>query len=314
MTIDIEYERKQITEYTERLIEKFTGEINRLKTLIPTEGETGVKQLLPYPELDFWNKIGTWQSAKTQLTQRMAIVEEWYKACLPIRDQNVSIAAHNQVVREAAMNFMKSLKVPTKVSYYKTSRSKYPDYKDAEWIGEIRKAIPADSGFSVIQRKYDDEKREFERKMKEIIAAEEKEAREKEKENKARLVTLAVFEVAKELGMEEPAKAGVTDVLERILNQNKYLDLAYAMQRNRSDWNDGCDYTESALGRFKVETDVDQQIVDSVSSHCGENWDGDGRIFRDCMWNYDEIFAKVALENPDLYRQFVKISNFVELN
>ena len=70
--------------------------------------------------------------------------------------------------------------------------------------------------------------------------------------------------------------------------------LSYWLERNRGDWNDGPNYAEVGLGRFTPDTDnpVDVEIEKEISGLI-EDWGGDGRVFRDCKYNYGELKGMV---------------------
>lgn len=67
---------------------------------------------------------------------------------------------------------------------------------------------------------------------------------------------------------------------------------------------------QNYLGRnsFTVTTELDAKIANELWSYINE-WDGDGRIFRDCTYNYEVIFGLV--ENQDLYNDYQKIKEYV---
>ena len=52
------------------------------------------------------------------------------------------------------------------------------------------------------------------------------------------------------------------DILDVILEKDKYLRLAHYLLKNREDWNDGYSYAESGLNGFDVETETDKLIED----------------------------------------------------
>lgn len=105
-----------------------------------------------------------------------------------------------------------------------------------------------------------------------------------------------------ELGLD----ANQDDILEKICDQDKYLKLAHGLLKNRMDWYDGPTDANYALGEFKVETPLDQEIYNSISPYIND-WNGDGRIFRDMEWNYDRIFTLVKESNPSLYSDYQKL-------
>ena len=86
------------------------------------------------------------------------------------------------------------------------------------------------------------------------------------------------------------AEAEDCDIREAILSKDKYLHLAYWLERNRGDWNDGYSFAETGLSGFHAETAEDNDIVADISSYI-EDWDGDGRVFRDCEYNYGVLYG-----------------------
>ena len=82
------------------------------------------------------------------------------------------------------------------------------------------------------------------------------------------------------------------DILQAILKKDKYLHLAYYLEMNRGDWNDGYSYAEMGLDGFNVVTDLDKEIVEEIQGLI-DNWDHDGRVFRDCTYNYGYLYGLV---------------------
>jgi len=79
------------------------------------------------------------------------------------------------------------------------------------------------------------------------------------------------------------------NTLTALKNSNKYYVLAKAMEDTRGNWKDGCGSVEDALRTFTIENDLDQKIYDEIYGLCYD-WDRDGRVFRDCEYNYNYIF------------------------
>ena len=98
------------------------------------------------------------------------------------------------------------------------------------------------------------------------------------------------------------------DLMDAITEKNKYLDLAYALEKNRGDWNEGYDYAESGLNRFKVVTEQDQEIYDNIYSYFDDFCDG--RVFRDCEWNYGRLYGLV--DNNDLMKDFETVKSHLD--
>jgi hypothetical protein len=84
------------------------------------------------------------------------------------------------------------------------------------------------------------------------------------------------------------------DVFQALREKHQRVDLAVAMMNVRHDWNDGPDQVSNAMGRFTIETTEDKDIANSVLANLGDGWDGDGRCFRDCEWNYDRLLSSIT--------------------
>ncbi len=103
-------------------------------------------------------------------------------------------------------------------------------------------------------------------------------------------------------------KFGVYDILGAILEKSQLLDLAHCMQMTRNDWRDGFDSVSYALARFKPSDERGLEIKKDVEWMC-EPPQEDGRVFRDCRWNYNELFKIVYKESQQLYRDYVVAVN-----
>lgn len=103
--------------------------------------------------------------------------------------------------------------------------------------------------------------------------------------------------------------ANTYDVLELILSQDKYLRLAHAMKETRNDWSNGFYRVLYALLCFKVENEFDNDVIDLIQAILDdEEDDGDGRIFRDCEINYNDLYEKV---NSELFQDYERLLELV---
>ena len=136
-----------------------------------------------------------------------------------------------------------------------------------------------------------------EEKKKQLEAAEQEE--EKMKWNKQ----LAVL--ANKYGL--PITADENEILETILSRDKYLLLGDALIRNRLDWSDGPSLVRNELENFVVCDDIDKAIYANLSD-CVSNWDGDGRVFRDCEYNYNRLFSMVDESLLNDYKMIIRKS------
>jgi hypothetical protein len=95
----------------------------------------------------------------------------------------------------------------------------------------------------------------------------------------------------------------------RIVSKNKYLCLAYWLEQNRNDWNDGYSFAETGLDSFTIETETDELIYKDIQSYM-DDWGGDGRVFRDCEWNYGVLYGMV--EDEELMKDFETVQKFID--
>lgn len=206
-------------------------------------------------------------------------------------ERNLSRIEINKKIIDGLTKLMLSLGFPKYKRVRVKSRSIYPKYEDQSsgWMTSLSE-IPISDNFSIAQKQFTDFEQKIvdykKKKDKELIMEEQKQ-KQSEKE-KAKIMDLARFQLKYELAND----ADFDDVLDVILNKNKYLRLAYFLCLNRGDWTDGCNYARQGLNGFLVENPIDQSIQEDISYYT-QNWDGDGRVFRDCKYSYDVLFAMV---------------------
>jgi hypothetical protein len=102
----------------------------------------------------------------------------------------------------------------------------------------------------------------------------------------------------------DPVTTPLYDLREILLKKNKYLRLAYFLEKNRGDWTDGPSYAENGLSGFTVET-LDDHLIFVDINDLIEDWGGDGRCFRDCTWNYGRIYSEFV--PPELLADFQQL-------
>ena len=88
---------------------------------------------------------------------------------------------------------------------------------------------------------------------------------------------------------------------------NKYVGLALSMAKTRGDWSQGFYRVKGALNNFKVETELDQKIYDEIIDILTDRDIMDGRIFRDCNYNYDWIRENILSSEDNAL--FTKLLN-----
>lgn len=211
-------------------------------------------------------------------------------------EANAPAIAANTVVIERVRDFMAEIGMPASYSERDTkSRSRYPKSirHDAGYLLDLRRECKTDDGFSYATSTYERLKKTYQdyadaaKKEADAAAAEAAQAKERELEKRKADMELAAILLRYEL----PIESGWFCVLERLREKDQRLDLAIAMRDTRGDWTEGAYRVKNALQRFTIHTNEDKDIAADVAA-CLIDFD-DGRVFRDCAWNYDRLLDSV---------------------
>lgn len=220
------------------------------------------------------------------------IIDERMASDDEIHEKNLPALLNNLKTKDKIIDFMTSVGISPKYTSweYPTSRSKNKKSidKSSGYMSDIEHMIKTSDSYEIVKRQYEEAKKRFKEqydKMIANIALKEKEA-EKEAKKEEDRQALARFQVKYE------NNGDWDDILDVILSKNKYLHLGHYLLMNRNDWTDGCKKAQYGLGGFVVETPVDKDIETEISGLI-ENWDGDGRCFRDSCYGYDFLFSLV---------------------
>ena len=226
-------------------------------------------------------------SRKWYPDQAQATADELYEHDKAVRERNKSIAANNNEIREALIVLMKNLGF-AETTRQKVNRSyRNPKYETVQvaWRDYLN-GIPGDSWGNQIDRIYKEWCDKIKKRREEIEAEKKKEQAQRDQDQRKRDEMKLLVSLGLKYGQEFNA---VDSAIDYLLDQDKYLALAYYLEKNRGDWNDGCDYARSGLSRFKIESPGDNQIFQEINSLC-EDFE-DGRVFRDCTWNYGVLYG-----------------------
>lgn len=275
----------------------------------------GFKRVEAYD--DTWNSYrGTnWKRAVEEATKALEAekirVEEQHAA-------NVAALEHNAIVYAQVVKLMTHIGIPQTVTTYSypTSRSKTmkPTTKSAGYLSDLAEHCPRSDGYEEAKRRID----EFERLINEYRQARIREdaAKEAEREAKERANKELREQLTRLERLAEKYDVVTVDdaelVLQAVLSKDKYLALSHAMQRVRHDWNDGPGPVFSALGSFSAVTADDQAIFEELSGLC-EDWQNDGRVFRDCQFNYTFLRNKAPDELLSDYDELLSLSKLYSM-
>lgn len=263
------------------------------------ESSGKVEQFEAYPLAGALSQYGQF-SPNTPAGEKTKL-EKAYAVSQPLREINAQRARNNALVKAKFEAMVKNAGIPT--TYRKPKpRSRWgsSEWVDQEWFSGFKACIPVVDPWGMLESGYKEKLRQIERWQQEVEAAEHKAKAAKEQAEAAVRMKALVMILAQKYECGEDA----AEVLVTLLNRNKYLRLAHYLRRNRNDWNEGYDLARIGLREFVVETDVDRAIEDEISD-LAEGEDCDGRVFRDCTWNYDRIFGLV--EPVELFSDYQKL-------
>ncbi|MDD3172039.1 MAG: hypothetical protein PHO86_06935 [Bacilli bacterium] len=226
-----------------------------------------------------------------------------------IHEENIEKRESNKLTSSALSSLLERIGISKKYYGYSSKKKKDKEWLTYEWVGQVFNQIPTiypdtklDELIKLCKEKikkyYDDEVK----RIKEEEAKKQAELKLKE-ENKKLALLLAKYDLDLTQDWE--------DLLDIVINKNKYLYLAYYLEKNRGDWNDGYSYAETGLDNFTIENELDQDIHNDIYSYI-EDWGGDGRVFRDCNYNYSYLYGIVADLEPDLFKDFQVIKENVK--
>jgi hypothetical protein len=261
-----------------------------------------------------WKPSETRQLARGMYQEEILLTEEaqfvaWFEEDKKIREENKLIEENNKKIYNNLLNLIKLIGIETRHKDPK-SRKRIPDWVDKDFVAELYNSCKtSDGSWRLVEQGYTN----WITRCKEIVVKKEKELQEKQKAEaevkKIKDKEVLILDLVKKYSLD--TSKGIPepdDILDQLLSKDKYLRLAHFLALNRGDWNDGPSYAKQGLNSFAITTELDGKIANELWSYIN-NWDGDGRIFRDCTYNYTFIFGLV--ESQDLYNDYQKIKEYV---
>lgn len=246
------------------------------------------------------NSFWSWDNFTNEQYQKglehfLQTYDQWKKDNARFVEENEQITEHNNLQRKRVYQLMQTLGIREQYSTweYKTTRSRNKMEKKhkAGFISDLDRITPADNYASLckqIEQKYEQIKKFGAAKLKE--ADEKRREQEKTQKEETRRREFALLQAKY---TPDDASSELYDVIQVILSKDKYLHLAYYLEKNRGDWMDGYDYAETGLENFLVESDIDREIEKELAELIDDREDIDGRVFRDCKWNYTTLYGMV---------------------
>lgn len=223
--------------------------------------------------------------------------------------KNIPSIENNKIVREKLEKLLKSIGIPDSIRERDTkSRARFPKYISisAGYKKDIASIVISDgyeSTLDSVKRKREQLKTWVDTKK--LVVQKEKEEKEKKELEVKRIRQFGM--IASRYGLTENDTEN--DLLDKILEKDKYLRLGHYLLKNREDWNDGYSYAECGLGGFNIESEEDKLIAADIQEAIN-NWDGDGRVFRDGYGSYDHCFS--LIKDEQLYKDYQLVKSWTD--
>lgn len=287
---------------------KKTGDLSSLEVMPIKKIEVDRLKYIPDGYDNRYSKYGAFDGYQIDNVVREATnhVERILQSAETQHEANVVAIKNNVAIVEGIKKMMEKFGIRSTYSTYE--RKSRRSYKETEtkhtagYLGDLLRDIKTNDGFSTIQTECNSFKERLEKwRLSELKRIEQEQAKIKNEEtiataNRELMKLIVKYDLA--------ATSTKDDVVDHIISKDKYLYLAHYMEKNRGDWNDGYSYAEEGLDNFTVETDIDSKIHRCVQYEI-DNWDGDGRCFRDCEYSYNVVFGYA---NAELYTDYSKLT------
>jgi hypothetical protein len=268
------------------------------KITMPSVANTYAANAFKYGSSYYERDPKTIEEVDNKLSHLLEKAEVERLKVLAEHEANLPAIENNQKVREKISQIMKDIGIPSNysTSEFKTqrSRTKTTTTHSAGYLGDLQRGIPvsdeSERMLTLIKSAVDTYKRHADT-LKGTIR---KELQEAEKTEKAKKEILAKARLQVKYNLDEDFEW--SDVLDVLDKKDKYFMLARAMEDTRNDWNDGYGRVQYAISAFEVETEEDKEIFESIHELAYESEDIDGRVFRDCEFNYSFLYGKVSEE------------------
>lgn len=297
----------------EEFLLKIDSNVPKFKELnkFPEKSKYSIGESSLSYQADSWFKNKSYYSGTQDISNSTAlearkklageVVDKYIADYTEVYNSNLEVIDHNKLVVEKITALMQAIGIPNSYneSYYKTARSRTrtSETKKAGYLHDIDRNIKTSQ--PSIPKKEDllsGCERYYSTLLSKIVVEEGKAERARKAQEEMHSIALLRAKYT-----PDDAMSGAWELLEGILAKDKYLRLAYYLEQNRNDWSDGYDYAESGLNGFTVEdgNSLDKDIYDCISEciDSGNNGDIDGRIFRDCEYNYNVLYGYVTDAN-----------------
>lgn len=257
-----------------------------------------------------------WASSQPSIerveTEGKKRIEEMRVKAETIHADNLpKIESNKKLIERISYLMNKVVGIPTswneKTYPRRNSACKWVEHK-AGYITDIERNIITQDRYEEALRKCDEYQKALTDYINERRLKEAAEKRKVEEEERAKQADRALGVWLGKVGLS--TDKGWDDVLNAILAKDKYLRLAYWLEKNRGDWNDGPYYAKVGLQGFPLTEPIDKLIHDDIYAYISD-WDGDGRVFRDCQYNYSVLYG---MADEEVMKEYAALREAMPVN
>lgn len=261
---------------------------------LPLEGQCVIPGFVTNGRVESFRTSGTGSVAdwRVAIERARAALKEARDVAEAVHLKNIPIIENNKKVRSRLTELLAMMGIPSEhVTYgYKTrsAKSLTRTVTPAGYLADLEKVCKVNDNYELCMRAFADYEKRIERYEAESLAAAHSEARKlaEEKKKTDGLILLG------QLATKYDCTPDATDILASMCQVDKYFALAYYLECNRNDWNDGPSFAETGLRYFNPETDAEHDIYNEIRALV-DNWEGDGRVFRDTVSCYGHLYTMV---------------------
>lgn len=237
--------------------------------------------------------------------------EELKQSIEKAHEENLPALAVNKAIHEKMTLVMQQAGIGATFSVREVPKGKRTLQwvtKSSGWVEDLSREAPISDGYDCVMlyslKSRAESIESYYKKLAAKLVEEEKKAAAEVKAQ-TKILELAKLQVKYDL----PATSDADTILGHLRGLDKYFNLARAMNETRDDWIDGFYKVENALASFVVEKDLDKEIEKEIQEllNSGEE---DGRVFRDCQYNYDHLYT---LANPVIVQDYQTLSKYLEV-
>lgn len=245
------------------------------------------------PRLDERGTFSRDSMARYNAKSYLEKLEAWKVTADTIHAGNAEAIASNDRNGRILNDFLRSVGLTGHRERDYKSRARFPKYIDhpAGYTSDVARAYQKFDNYPSMIQRYESNKNEISRQLEKLESAHAQRAKDAELERKHSDSLIALGKMAAKYSVDVSDWSEMLWVLRK---RCKYLDLACGMEATRCSWSDGPGKVRDAIERFTADTAQDKEIERCVLG-CFDEF-CDGRVFRDCEWNYGVLYGLVDAE------------------